>query len=70
MTQESAAGAVVLRDGQGNLYVIPEDALRGFRVPDERKSEVADTHQEQEVQAYAWNAWTAWNTPWNAAWNW
>jgi hypothetical protein len=70
MTQQDAARAIVLRDGQGNLYAIREDALRGFRVPDERKSEVAETHQEQEVQAYAWNAWTAWNTDWNAAWNW
>jgi hypothetical protein len=68
MTQQQTA--VVLRDGQGNLYAIPADALQGFRVPDERKAEVAETHQEQEVQAYAWNSWSAWNTNWGAAWNW
>jgi hypothetical protein len=68
MTQEQAA--IVLRDGQGNLYTIPEEALRNFRVPDDRKAEVAETNKEQEVQAYAWNAWSAWNTNWNSSWNW
>jgi hypothetical protein len=68
MTQQQ--GAIVLRDGQGNLYTIPEAALQNFRVPDDRKAEVAETHQEPEVQAYSWNAWSAWNTDWNSNWTW
>lgn len=68
MTQQQGT-ALVLRDGQGNVYAIPEDQLKRFRVPDDRKAEVEKTQGGGEVQGYAWNTWTTWNTTWNNSWS-
>jgi hypothetical protein len=47
------ASAMVLRDGQGNYYVLPLDVIERARVPAERQAELEAAIGSGEVSGYA-----------------
>jgi hypothetical protein len=50
---ESQAKAMVLRDAQGNYYVLPLDVVERARVPTERRAELEAAISSGEVSGYA-----------------
>jgi hypothetical protein len=54
MTDEQTT-ALVLKDGTGNYFLVPQEALEQGRVPEERKAQIEQLMREQDdTQGHLW----------------
>jgi hypothetical protein len=54
---EAQTGTLVLRDDEGNYFLVPQETVEKGRVPAEQKAEIERLIGEQEdVQGHIWHA--------------